>query len=472
MRETVLFADAEQADERDFDAIGALGRISLDAIVGEAIGYPNHWAGFTVAIASAQEITIAPGSYYEASEVFGLDESLTRNLQTYFPFTPGDEKFVAILARGNTETLQEERSFDTSNDPETQQIVQITTPKRSKRVVEFTVQQGISAPPPALRPDVADTNCAICFVRLTTAGVQEVLPTNDSRVKSLYEVDGRLTALELRVSDLFQRIEDIETVVANLAGQITDIPRPDIIRQMQRDNAQTRRVLLLPDEARAYWYDAGLLYDEWDVDHAEWSARVFEGIYPAYQSQRDDQMALNNVANPDVRTRQTVLMPDHEDVIRLEVDGSNGAKDISQKKHTEITSVKRTVTRYRTAYGPSRLVCENAAEWASAQGRQAGATFNKGGETFQVQNIANRDHGVGHYHLRVRSLQTYSYQQTYWDEIVETFGINGSVYGQTWLNSQPMVMTSLALKFTRVGTATFTCACANAPGAVSRTSTA
>ncbi len=64
--------------------------------------------------------------------MFGLDESLTINLQTYFPFTPGDEKFVAILARGNTEIVQQERSFDTSNDPETEQIVQIAAPQTGR----------------------------------------------------------------------------------------------------------------------------------------------------------------------------------------------------------------------------------------------------------------------------------------------------------------------------------------------------
>ncbi len=295
-----------------------------------------------------------------------------------------------------------------------------------------------------------------------------MLPTNDSRVKSLYEVDGRLTALELRrrpvPADRGYRDGDYH------GRSDHGHPASDIIRQMQRDNAQTRRVLLLPDEARAYWYDAGLLYDEWDVDASRMVDRVFEESFPAYQSQRDDQMALNDVANPDVRTRQTVMMPDHEDVIRLEVDGSNGAKDISQQVHTVITSVKRTVTRRRTSYGPSKLVCGNL--MGVRTGQASGCHIQQGwrdvpGPTVSPTAItASVTTTCGCAQSKPTATRkptgTRSPRPRH-----QRFGL-----WTAWLNSQPMVMTSLALKVTRAGTADIhLCLCECTQGG-SRTSTA
>ena len=46
---------------------------------------------------------------------------------------------------------------------------------------------------------------------------------------------------------------------------------------------------------------------------------------------------------------------------------------------------------------------------------------------------------------------TRSVTDVYWDYVTETIGVNGSVHGQTWLCSQPSVLTSIDLDFDKVG---------------------
>ena len=56
-------------------------------------------------------------------------------------------------------------------------------------------QQGLPARR-ALRPAVAATECCLAFVELASTGIVAVEMDHGSRVKSLYEVEGRLSAVE------------------------------------------------------------------------------------------------------------------------------------------------------------------------------------------------------------------------------------------------------------------------------------
>lgn len=446
----VSFAEAEIADHQDFEAIGTYAQEATDKVWLDAIGYPAHWAAFTVAKKSAQEVTVSAGRYVAGEIVYEQAAPVDLNLQLQIPPASSDQRWVAILLRGEEVTDTANRPFETSEDPETSIIVQRTTPKTIRRVVSMITQAGEANPVPA-RPVVAPSDACIAYVLLTSSGVETIEPGNDSRVKTLYEVEGRVTALEIDLSGLFLRTETIETQITNIQGRLTEIPRREIIRQMQRDIGASRLKIDLPDEARAYVYDNALLPDQWDLTHVDWLARIEEGVRFGFAATAQARLEVQAEDNPAVAFRGRRMVPAFDEVARIANTSLDATLNISQLVHTETTLVRKEVSRVRVTYGPTMWACENQAGWAGLGGdSRVGQMLNVGGETFEVAEIwANN--GPGHQTYGVRQIRYEIYSEPYWEYVTEEVGVNGSIYAQTFLVAQPMQMTSIDLAFARVG---------------------
>ncbi|WP_127076144.1 hypothetical protein [Rhodomicrobium lacus] len=448
MTKIVKFSEAEVAEPSDFDDISAYARAGDEAITSGAIGYPHHWADYTVSNANAIEATISVGSLFVGGLVYRNDDPIVVNLQVHLPLVTGDRRYVALLLRGEEEVTTGQRLVET--DADTGETVEQSVPKTGLRKVVCVVQQGLSSPTP-LKPTVAADQCCLAYVELSPTGIVAIEMDNASRVKSLYEIEGRLSLVEGDVSNVRTRVSTIETDIANIASRLGDIPSPIIMRQIKRELGILRRTVALPDEARAWWYDAGLLQDAWDKAHASWLARVREGIRFPWAAERDAQLALIDESSNAIRFSGRLLLPAWTEAARLEIDGDGGSKNISQLVHTVTTAVRRELSRTVTEYGPTVTVCENNAEWSNTSGLDVGALFTKNGETWEVVGSDNgANYGVGHVLRYVRKLTVRTVTETYWDKVTENFGVNGSIYGQTWLCAQPMIVTSIDLKFTRV----------------------
>lgn len=451
MSKRVVFDEAEIAEFGDFDNIGLFAQAAIDDVLNDAIGYPNHWAAFTVAQASAQEVTVSPGRYINGRVVYSNDAEITLSLQTYLPIVATDEVWVAIILRGSEEIETANRTFETSQDPETSIPVNRSTPKNIARTVSLVVQQGNIVPSPAIKPAVAETDAAIAFVLLKSTGVTTIEPAESSRVKTLYEVEGRVASLEIDLSSLFERTLSIETDIANIAARMGDIPRPAIIRQMQRDIGAARRLISLPDNQRAYVFDNGLVTDQWDPAHADWLARINYGIRFAWANERQAQMQITNEDDPRIMLKDRRVVPAYDEVTRISNIGEDGTRNISQLTHTVTTAVKQEVSRERIVYGTSKNQCENAAGWAFLGDLRTGEVFTKNGEEWVLGDIVRNQNWAGHHVYEITRIRRESYVETYWTYETEEIGINGSIYGQTFLVSQPMVATSIDLSVSRVG---------------------
>lgn len=450
MTKVIQFSEAEISETADFDKISQFAQDGDDLIVGGAVGYPHHWSAFTITKTSGVELTINPGSLFAGALVYAADASISVNLQPYLPLVLGDQKWAALLVRGKVDTTTEGRLIEV--DADTEETVLQAVPKVTSRDVEIVVQQGTPGPTP-LKPEVAADQCCLAFVLLATTGIDTIEPGELWRVKSLYEVEGRVTSLEVSLDKALQSIATIKTDVANLAARLKDIPNPAVIQQIERDVAMTRRKLNLPDTARAYWYDNGLLPDPWDTTHANWLARIKEGVRFAYAAIADMQLALVDESSNAIRvSARRLMLPAWTETPRIVVnpDGS-GSKNISQLVHTVTTAIRNDIARTAISYGPTVNVCENNAEWSFLLGDYAGQTFAINGEVFQDTGIVTTAFGVGHYVHAVRQVYTREWVDTYWTYVTESFGVNGSIYGQSWLNSQAGILTSIDLDFTRVG---------------------
>jgi hypothetical protein len=457
MSKRVRVGDAEFLTEQDFERFGTFPRDALDHLVGDAIGYPTGWAAVTVARKSAQEVTVSPGRFFEGDTVYEADAIQTLNLTVYFPIAASDEKFVALVLRGETVEIDEERSFETAADPEFSEPVASETPVIEHRRFSVVVQQGLAAPPPALLPEVAETDACIAFVRLTTQGVQEITPGERWRVKSLHEVEGRVTSLELSFEQIKARTETLETGMANANSAIDEMRRgmirPEIFRQVRRDVAAIRHHVSVPEGARSDWYDPGLILEQWDIAHSSWLARIDEGIQFPFASIQEARLEVKNEDDPRIMFSGRRMVPAWDKVKRIANEGGRATRLISQLSHTEIVASQHSVSRSRTVYGPTVNACENMAEWNKyAPAMHAQQNFAKNGETFEVVGVAYNQGQGYHQVYNVRSVKQESYTETYWVYNPVTVGLNGSVYGQTFLVDQPLICPSIEIEFAKIGT--------------------
>lgn len=451
MSQRILFNEAEIAEAPDFTAIGELAQAATDSLVTDAIGYPAHWSGFTATRQSSQIVSLSPGRYYTADKVYAADANTPINLQVHIPLAASDQRWIAIILRGSEEEETELRRVETSTDVDTSEPVDMTAPKRLVRKAAFTVQQGAASPAPALRPAIAATDAVVAWVLLTAEGIALIEPGEPARVKSLYEVEQRTSGLEGDLTGVKRRTTTIETDIVNITTRLTDIPHPTIMRQLKRDAATLRRLIAMPDEARAYWYDAGLLQDEWDKTHASWLARVREGIRFPWAAERDAQLALTDPGSAAIRLSGDLLLPAWTEITRVAVESDGSTVNVSQTTHTVVNAIRREIARQVIEYGPTVTVCENAAEWAIIYNRSVGELFTRDGETFEIVDVVANKEWAGHRVYAIRNVIARTVTDVYWDYETETIGVNGSVHGQTWLQSQPGILTSIDLDFDKVG---------------------
>ena len=444
-----LFNEAEILEPGDLSAIGAHMREGVQNIAGGAVGYPRHWARLTVSASSPVTLRVEPGQYWMGDTIYDLDAAATIDLQPLAPLAANDRKWIAILARGESAVLTQSRLFET--DADTGETVIVATPKTDVRRLVFVTQAGADGPTP-IRPTLPSNECCVAWVLLGATGVVSIEMHQADRVKTLYEVEGRVTALESSVRDTTARTTTLQTDLAGVASRLQEAPRPELFAQVMRDVAALRVTNLVPDEARGYRYNPGLTPDDWDRQNANWLARIDEGVRFQAAAERDVQLALFDPANPALRTyfydnnQRALLMPAWREVTRMAVEGNDGSINISQLTHTVVTAHLREIARKRTTYGPSFTVCTNAREWgAYAAGRQIGERFSRPGENFdyEVQGAAGKWYTL-------RQLRVEEYIDTYWEYVSNEVGLNGSIYGQSWLQAQAGVLTSVELYFTRV----------------------
>lgn len=461
MSKRTKVGEAEYLDAADYDRLGEFPQQATDAVVGGVIGYPAHWAAFTVSQKSAQEVTVSPGRYFQNDIVYEADEAVSLNLILYMPLAASDEKWVALILRGEENQLHEQRAFETSVNPETSEPVEIPTPTIVARQINVVVQQGLASPAPALKPTIAETDSCIAFVRLTTSGVQEIEPGEGWRAKTLFEVEGRVTSLEIRVRQLFEDTETIRTDLSNVASDVnnlrSNIPDTRLFEQMLRDTSRLSQYANLPEEARNYFFDQGLVKDFWDFTQGGYF-RINEGIRFQYVSQKDHILRLLNYDASDISVWDNrLVMPKYTEIVRITSPEGSGRKDIANTVHTVTTATQHTQSHQRIRYGETVNVCENTAGWAAVGSAKAGEIFKSNGQEFvskgQTSNPWNQTATAqaGHAEYAVQRVIRDTYTTTYTTYNTETFGLSGAMYGQTFLSAQVMVATAIELNLTKVG---------------------
>lgn len=462
MSKRTIFNEAEIAEPADYTGVGEQAMEGDENIAGGAIGYPRHWTRLSISTISAVSLRVNPGQLFVGERVFDLDDEVTINLQARLPLVLNDRRYVAIIARGETETVNVNRLVEV--DADTEETVLVAVPKTLARKVTFVVQEGLPGPSP-VKPTVAADQCCLAWVLLSSTGIVSVEMNEPDRLKTLYEVDGRLRTVETSSEAAQQRTQTLETTVANVASRVERGLNPELVYQLARDAAATRRALALPDEARSYVFDAGLVDDIWDLTHGAWNARVDQGLRFPWAAQQDIRLEALDPTSASIRITGDLLLPAWTEAPRVVVEGRDGEKNLSQLVHAQVNAVRREISRKRLKAGETITVHDFDTEWAQLAtvlynfdvNARVNNRFKLGDEEFEVVGFAGGSwHPVDRPLGGVRSytVRRYSYEEfteVYWDYVTQDVGLNGSVYGQTWLASQPMIVTSVDFDFTRAG---------------------
>lgn len=458
MKQQLFHAD-EYPEAADFARTGEHLVEAAGNLAGDLGGYPHHYAAVTVTEAAATKITINPGRIYFNGSLYDLDDAFELDLVARLPLVVGDTVWCAILLSGITAVDQAQRQVLVDADTGETDVQYIDNVRRF--TITAAEQAGIPGPTP-LKPTVAENRCIVAWVLLSATGIETIEMHQPHRVKSLYQVEGRLTIVEGQIVELVESTKSLRTDLSAVAAAQRDAVRPDVFGLVQRDVAAVRRSLrLLEQEPRSYFFDPALTTDKWDTQHSEWNSRIKEGIRFPFASYKDTQLALYDAANPDITITDGLLLPKWSEVVKLSVTGGTGSIIISQLQHTVVNAIRREISRSSVSYGPIQTVCENQKDWATVgESARVGSTLAVAGETFQVVGLATNKQSadwnanpasVGHKNYDVQSVSVSSWTEVYWDYVTEIVGLNGSTFGQTWLNAQAAIMTGLKLRFTSVG---------------------
>lgn len=446
----------------DLTAISTNARNALDEITEGALGWPAHYVRFTVAKdASPDSVVIAPGEFYNGEAIYKQELAETLNLQTYKPDVDTDRRWVALLARADNPggvEVYEIRQKETAADHLTETApINENMLKRIERRTSIIVQTGAISPAPAIKPTVAVNDCAICFVLLSTNGVEQIVANEKSRVKSVYEIEGRVASLEVEVDRLSEATTTISTDLGGVANELANLKGQAIpqhlIDQLVRDQSIDNRLRDVDDGAKNYVFDQALVKDFWDLTHQSAQFRIREGIWPPYANQAQHILRALNQSDPAFKPIGKYVLPAHTEVVRLEVPPGDASENISNAVHTNKVAHQWTESHTNIRYGETIHRCENAAGWGDLQGRREGEIFTINGQEFIDRGIVHHHNWEGHkihaiqYVIRETVAETYSGYKT------EEVGLSGAIYWQSFPNAKFMMALGVNLWFTRVGTA-------------------
>lgn len=454
MERRIIIHSNQQVTDGDLNNIGEFGRASLDHVVHDGIEPGRKFWGFPVTPTGPLEITVGEGRYYSQGKVFYRNDEggVVINLADYIPVVT--KKIVTVVVWGNqVETAIEPRTF--LIDAETGQTEAEAVATESRRFAEINVVPGTENANP--QPPPLDMNVlAIAYVTLTPSGIESVEMVEGNRLNSVSSNNQKIKELQSWRDRAGSRLDTLGTDVANLAARLSGTVTERELFEVAADVARVKRALDFGDGLSSYGHDPFLDLRDSDDEHPDWLANVEEGCRFPYAQQRVANINLLNPLEDRVKLTGNFALPAYTPTERISIIGRDGEIPISQYQHQSIELKQKTMTRVRVRYGPYEIVCTNSDWWKTGQYDPMKGIFRRGNEEWEVADYGithpTRTDKAGRKPKWVRMRQIfYDYvEEAYWENIIVTDTVSGSVVAQTFLNSQDGWLTHIDLWFTQV----------------------
>lgn len=451
MSRRVLVEEYQEVTGGDLTNIGAYGQTALDTVVTDGVTDQNRYAECSVAQNGAATIVVEAGRAYLGGKVYSLETDTEFTLTANLPLNLN--KIATVVVSGQEiDTDLQPRDYiinETTGEAEAR-----TAAREKRRQMVVEVLYGAEGTNP-IGAAVASGSVAVADVLLTPSGISTITMLTANKVKSAEDNRTAITALEGFRDTAGARIDSLATDIADLTFRTKGITSPHIQRRMIKDISRLKRIIGVSDTAVSYSFDYFLDKAGSDDTHAQWLARIEEGIrFPAAQERIALLRPLND-SDPKLKKTGSFALPAYTDNVRISVVGKDDELSVSQFQHQTTIQVEKTISRSATRYGPSYTTCTNRAEFYNGTYNAISHTLQKDGETFNVE-FTGKDYDPGntqegdHLEVRLQQVWTDSWTETYWEAQTITEGLNGSVIGQTFLNANAGWATFIKLYFSRV----------------------
>jgi len=449
MERQVLYRDRQEMQAADLLNTQQFTDESIQHLILDAITAERMIVGLTVTTPSATEIEIATGRLWvgDLGKVYRKDQAETISVFSHMPVQ--DKRWLTISVIGQEQdTDTQPRDFLV--DLQTGQTEPRAVAMEQQRVAVSHITAGLESTDPQ-KQDPPTGYTVIAYVLLNTGGVEKIELAENKRLMRLFEVWQLALANAGWISLTDPKIASLISDLARLSKMIKGLAYMDMLNELARDVAHLKDLSHLPDSYVMYGADVFLDSSESDAQNVEFHARVEEGIRFPWAGQTEQQPALFNPYATQVVNFNGLILPAHEDVVRLAVTGNySGATSISQYQYQTLEMKVGTRTQRRVRYGPTRDVCTNGVNWNNGTYDAVNNVFEAGGAQYEVQERYGEHNG--HYWLRVQEywVDTWTETYTYWATVDQT--INGSQIAQTFLNAQNGWLKAIDLYFDQVDT--------------------
>lgn len=446
MERKVIFRDRQEFQAADANNIQEFTDESLQSILKNAISGDNKIAGMTITAKSATEVTIASGKLLtgEAGKMYSLDSPVDISLFTYVPVV--DKKWVAICAVGSEQEIDiQARDFIIDIAQETTEPREVAM--ESKRAVTLYVIAGVESADPQ-KPTIPTRYTVRGYVLLSNAGIDRIDIESSVDLPNLNSVDIDVQSLKDFRSHTEPILSTLSTDVSALAAKVTSIKdHNQAIREIASDVARLKEIGNLPDSFSSYGADYFLDTEESDTTHANYDAKVDEGIRFPDSTAGNVNLSLFNQYEPQVFKGEVdgFIIPVFEHNKRISLAGYAGDISIAQYQSQSFNFNKGKMGRERQIYGPIRVLSSNVLQWRTGHYDHLKERLLLPGEidtyVASADELSMFNRRLGMFIDRIIP--------SYFHNIPSQSTINGSQIAQTFLSAQHGYLTKLGLYFTK-----------------------
>lgn len=441
MERVVKIHQDQQITHTDLNNMGLFPRASMDHIVHDGIDDGRKFWGFPVVASGPLEVTVGEGRYYNQGKVYYRNDEggVVLSVADYVPVVT--KRIVTVAVWGNEiDTNVQPRTFLVDADSLQTEAEAVAT--ESRRHAEINLVPGTEAVEP--QPPALDANAlAVAYITMGPGGIESIDAVEINRITSVAANRQKINELDAWRNQAGSILDTLRSDVAGIVNRQRGLIGRAEFNDVTADVAAIKDVLHLPDDLAAYSADHFLDFRGSDPEHPDWLAKVEEGIRFPHAQERLAQIGLLNQFEERVTVTNGFMLPKWHEVTRISVVGNDAELSLSQYQFQTVTVVEKKRTRQRIRYGEVMKKCTNSAWWKSGHYNAHEGIFTRGDEVFEVVGQDGK-------WFRLRQFWIDYVEESYWEEVVTTEGVNGSVAGQTFLNAQDGWLTSVDLYFTRV----------------------
>lgn len=419
MEKQVLFRDFQEEQSADFNNLQGYMADSLEHLRKDAVSSGLHYTGLTVSQASATEVKVAAGRFYNNGKCYVLEAEQTIDLISYLPLTAS--KLVAIVAWGQAvETQVEPRDFLIDVDAGTTEPQAVAM--QELRRCEANPLPGAEASDPQ-PPVIAAGQLGVAYVYLSTTGIDRIEMQSQYTLPNAKDQEDRLLSVETWRSQAEPKISSIATDLSALAEKTKSKADRKQFFELATDVSRVKRQMNLPTTYSSYDADHFGDAEKTDADKTGATAIIRRGLLFPYAGQAVADIALFNPYDTGIkRHADDLILPAYTNHARIQTIGYAGDISLSQyqvQNHV-LRKYTRTITEVHYGWHTNFYVFQYL--WLSW------AAITQEREAYQVTR-----------------------QETYYKLEDVTTSFNGAIIAQTFLVPNAMWLTQVDLFLTQTG---------------------